>query len=1081
MSENPNPQSNAGKPLDETQLAMDPASVAAQASGQASDPTLGHTADHVTAQVANQAPAPDVTTDFDQSDSAPSNPTASQSRNLNRPANQQVFADYRLDAKLGEGGMGRVFKALDQQGRAVAIKLLSPHLACSDEALLRFKQEGYIASQINHPHCVFVHRVDEDRGTPYIAMELMTGKTLKDLVQKEGPLPFREAVRLILQCIDGLIEAHRLGMIHRDIKPANCYLDQDGNVKIGDFGLARSLVDDSELTRTGAFLGTPLFASPEQLLGQKIDERSDIYSLSATLYFLLAGRAPFESPNAAQVIAKIASSDPPPLKDNGVEVPAMLEAVVLRGLARDRNKRYESFQKMRAALLPLMAPQLEIASLPRRAVAAFLDVCIFIVLFRMSSVALETLLGLPVAEIREWRSHLNLVGWFLYLWLCEWLMGWTIGKRIVQLKVVDQTLGMRQSPRWLLLRTAIYIAATESLNILVRLFFGADSEGLDLLVSLGSIALGIGIALITWKRSGHRQLTHEWFSRTETCLAVPQRASVSVQLDLPEWSPPMVGDQGFPNQLGRFAITGRLKTRPGNDWMLANDVSLEREVWIHWLPAGAPPISVDRKSGPTHARMRVIESGLEQGRHWDAFLAPDGVPLTVFIRQGRHLPWPIAHHLICQIVAAAEDAPDQRPAQEMWDAERYWLDSAGRLTYSEADLDVGPASSDFSPEILLQHIALAALPPLHRLRRASRSAKPATPASKDIASLPPRAGLQLLERVANGVTTLPQIKFDLERVHRTADEVTPSMRFVHAATVTLLLSPYIAGVMLLLLSNTIIIAEKHLRHFQKLAALNQIQQSPEHYPQAFTGLTPAERQRWLAQDKLAEISTNKEQVRNELDFIYMHSNPIERLALEAMGLSRGKLDEQALLEEMFTGANASERLQKTGQASVQSPGKSIDIDAPVAIQVGGLLNHQVSIDGYVTKAERDPKFLDADADNAIPINLAVLIPLGLLTIWNGLTRGGLVQMLTGVAVLRRNGLRVGWIRAWIRSLLLFGPFALLAWIALQLETQDVWWMWLTLQIKLVLAFLPAFYLVGALIWPQVAPHDRVCRTAMVPR
>ncbi len=101
-----------------------------------------------------------------------------------------------------------------------------------------------------------MHRVDEDRGTPFIAMELMTGQTLKISCRRKGPLPFKEAVRLILQCIDGLIEAHSRGMIHRDIKPANCYLDDSSNVKIGDFGLARSLVDDSELTRTGAFLGT---------------------------------------------------------------------------------------------------------------------------------------------------------------------------------------------------------------------------------------------------------------------------------------------------------------------------------------------------------------------------------------------------------------------------------------------------------------------------------------------------------------------------------------------------------------------------------------------------------------------------------------------------------------------------------------------------------------------------------------------------------------------------------------------------------------------------------------------------------
>ncbi len=246
-----------------------------------------------------------------------------------------VIGGYRIVSALGQGGMGRVFRADDSSGRPVAIKLLSPDLARSSEALARFKQEGLIASQINHSRCVFVHRVDEEAGTPFIAMELMTGQTLKDLVIQKGPLPFSEAVRLILQCIEGLVEAHSRGMIHRDIKPANCYLDTQGNVKIGDFGLARSLVSDSELTQTGAFIGTPLFASPEQLLGQNIDVQSDIYSLTATLYFLLAGKAPFESPHAAQVIARIASSDPPPFSTVEIEVPDELERIVMKGLSRD--------------------------------------------------------------------------------------------------------------------------------------------------------------------------------------------------------------------------------------------------------------------------------------------------------------------------------------------------------------------------------------------------------------------------------------------------------------------------------------------------------------------------------------------------------------------------------------------------------------------------------------------------------------------------------------------------------------------------------------------------------------------------
>ncbi len=167
------------------------------------------------------------------------------------------------------------------------MKLLSPDLARSPDALARFKQEGLIASQINHPHCVFVHRVDNDGGTPFIAMELMTGQTLKDLVLKNGPRPISKRSKLILQCVDGLIAAHSLGMIHRDIKPANCYLDDDGNVKIGDFGLARSLVSDSIL-RKQVLSGYSALCLSRTTAGANVDARSDIYSLSATLYLLAA-------------------------------------------------------------------------------------------------------------------------------------------------------------------------------------------------------------------------------------------------------------------------------------------------------------------------------------------------------------------------------------------------------------------------------------------------------------------------------------------------------------------------------------------------------------------------------------------------------------------------------------------------------------------------------------------------------------------------------------------------------------------------------------------------------------------------
>ncbi len=147
----------------------------------------------------------------------------------------EVDGPYRLIRSLGSGGMGQVFEAIDQAGNHVAVKLLLARWMRSPRSLKRFRQEGQIASAISHPRCVFVKAADEEDGQPYIVMELMSGKTLKDLLIERKQLPVEEAIRAILDVLEGLEEAHTHGMIHRDIKPANCYLEETGRVKLGDF------------------------------------------------------------------------------------------------------------------------------------------------------------------------------------------------------------------------------------------------------------------------------------------------------------------------------------------------------------------------------------------------------------------------------------------------------------------------------------------------------------------------------------------------------------------------------------------------------------------------------------------------------------------------------------------------------------------------------------------------------------------------------------------------------------------------------------------------------------------------------
>ena len=260
----------------------------------------------------------------------------------------EMVAGYRLLRPLGTGGMGAVYEAEETtSGRRVALKLVTAEFAASNEAMDRFRQEGRLASMIVHPRCVFVLAADEHDGQPYIVMELMPGTTLQDLVQERGPLPLEEAIAKIADVIDGLQEAHQLGVIHRDVKPSNCFVETDGRVKIGDFGLAKSLVADQHLTKSGSFLGTPLYASPEQIKAERVDQQTDVYSVAATLYFLLTGRAPFQSRDSAATVARIVSDPPPTLRSIRPEIPPSLEKIVLRGLERHASAAGETFKNSR--------------------------------------------------------------------------------------------------------------------------------------------------------------------------------------------------------------------------------------------------------------------------------------------------------------------------------------------------------------------------------------------------------------------------------------------------------------------------------------------------------------------------------------------------------------------------------------------------------------------------------------------------------------------------------------------------------------------------------------------------------------
>ncbi|MGB2986765.1 MAG: protein kinase, partial [Phycisphaerae bacterium] len=352
------------------------------------------------------------------------------------------FGDYRLLGLLGRGGMGTVYEAEQlTTGRRVALKMLGQQLD-SPDMRQRFLREGRLAARVNHPNSLFIFGSEEIEGLPVITMEIAGSGTLKDRLKKRGPLPVAEAVDAALDVISGLESALAGGVLHRDIKPSNCFVCPDGSVKVGDFGLSVSTLakTDTFVTAHGKIMGTPAYASPEQLRGDTLDLRADIYSVGATLFTLLTDRAPFEGDNAVQVVANAVNQEPTPLTELRDEVPPGLARVVARCLAKEPDGRYADYTTLRNVLLPFSSKEPEPASMKVRASAGWID---YLIAFLLPYVTLmlfvggEELLIRPIVErtLYSARYYLALLSFgFLYFSIVEGIWGAGLGKRLKGLR-----------------------------------------------------------------------------------------------------------------------------------------------------------------------------------------------------------------------------------------------------------------------------------------------------------------------------------------------------------------------------------------------------------------------------------------------------------------------------------------------------------------------------------------------------------------------------------------------------------------------------------------------------------------------
>ena len=299
---------------------------------------------------------------------------------------QQTLSHYRLEGEIGRGGMGVVYRAVDTRlRRALAIKVLPPEATADGDRNERFVREAQAASALNHPNIVTIYDIDQEAGVTFIAMELVEGTPLDRLLAK-GPLPVDETLEYARQIAAALAAAHAAGIVHRDIKPGNIVITSDRRAKVLDFGLAKLVERDGSAdtmtafgTQAGLILGTAAYMSPEQAEGRGVDARSDIFSLGAVIYEMLAGRRAFTADSDLRLLTAILRDQPPPLAGVRGDVPAPVSSIVERCLAKDPAARYQEAAALAADLARALTPPTPPARAPWRRAAVMAPLALVLI------------------------------------------------------------------------------------------------------------------------------------------------------------------------------------------------------------------------------------------------------------------------------------------------------------------------------------------------------------------------------------------------------------------------------------------------------------------------------------------------------------------------------------------------------------------------------------------------------------------------------------------------------------------------------------------------------------------------------
>jgi hypothetical protein len=980
---------------------------------------------------------------------------------------------YRPVRLLGAGGMGRVYEAEDPSGRRVALKLLSPDFAASRVAVERFRQEGRLASRINHPRCVFVLTADAEAGWPYIAMELMSGTTLKDLVERHGPLPPAEAVAKVLDVLEGLAEAHQAGVIHRDVKPANCYVEADGRVKVGDFGLSRSLTANLQLTRAGGFVGTPLFASPEQLKGEPLDPRTDVYSVAATLYYLLTGRAPFEGTEGAALVARVVSEPAPLPRTLRPDLPAALEVVVLRGLERQRERRFQDLDDLRAALVPFLPGRLSFAGVGLRLGAYFLDSLPFGLCGEVLGLwALGR--GAPPGPALIFPLALPI---FLYFWLGDGLRGGTLGKRLVGLYVAGPPGLVRPGLLRGLVRSAVFFGLSGMLLQLCLYGLVDASHYFPLsMLQLAGTALGLAVCFSTMRaRNGYRGL-HELLSGTRVVQLppAPRRwpallGRAGARPGLPGRSQARPPDPAvvLPDQLGGFLIRGVLHWNGNDRVLLGEDPALERQVWLRLRPLGEGPLAAARKEVARAARLRWLAEGEWGQWRWDAFVAPAGEALPDLLAAQGRLDWPAVRALLEQLTDELHAAVADGTLPARLTLEQVWVQPPVRVTLLDGLTGPGgSAEPDARSLAFLRQVVVAAL--------TGEGDPPAAARIRVPLPLHARALLQRLTGETAPYARLAELLAELAATRDRPAEVTPVLRALHLALgftflgiglLEMFIWARLGGVAEIMRLDRSVIQTRALQHvlddeqaratfLRQLPAEHPLRRDPAAAPQLLETRLPLDRQ---------EVQTRVRGL-GPVGAVYTIL-PVVRLYRD-----RGDAEEQVRFERV---GDRPLVLRVIRPALANQP--FVDQSASFV----GPRQLREAADRLEARPGSDP---GSDPAEALLMSLLVLAFFPALWVaWAFAFRGGLGLRLAGLALVRRSGKDALRLQCAWRAVVVWAPVVAFLMLVVWIDVSYPSLSWLCSLLQALVPVLLLGYAALALRFPVRCLHDRLAGTYLVPR